>query len=93
MFRKGQFGPGYSGFEGTAASDDSTPLADWLHARDITDVDVVGIATDHCVRATALDAQKAGFTTSVFTDFTAAVHPENTDDLVVELGAAGVHVA
>ncbi len=93
VFRKGQFGPGYSGFEGTAASDDSTPLADWLHARDITDVDVVGIATDHCVRATALDAQKAGFTTSVFTDFTAAVHPENTDDLVVELGAAGVHVA
>ena len=93
VFRKGQFGPGYSGFDGTAASDESTPLADWLRARGVTDVDVVGIATDYCVRATALDARKAGFTTAVFTDLTAAVHPEAVDDLVVELGAAGVHVA
>ena len=93
VFRKGQQAAAYSGFEGTAASDGTTPLAEWLTSRDITDVDVVGIATDYCVRATALDAQKAGFTTTVFPELTAAVHPEELDDLVVELGAAGVHVA
>jgi len=93
VFRKGEHEAAYSGFEGRAASDGSTPLADWLTARGITDVDVVGIATDYCVKATAIDAQQAGFTTAVFTDLTAAVHPEDLDDLVVELGAAGVHVA
>ena len=93
VFRKGEHEAAYSGFEGRAASDGTTPLADWLTARGITDVDVVGIATDYCVKATAIDAQQAGFSTAVFTDLTAAVHPDDLDDIVVELGAAGVHVA
>lgn len=52
-FRKGEYTAAYSGFEGTA---DGVSLADWLREHDITDVDIVGIATDHCVRATAADA-------------------------------------
>ena len=41
--------------------------------RDVTEVDVVGIATDHCVRATALDAAREGFATTVLLDLTAGV--------------------
>jgi nicotinamidase/pyrazinamidase len=48
-------------------------LGDWLRERGVTAVDVVGIATDHCVRATALDAAAAGFETRVLLDLTAAV--------------------
>lgn len=53
-FRKGEYTAAYSGFE--AASTSGTRLADWLNERDIAQVDVVGIATDYCVRATVLDA-------------------------------------
>jgi len=55
-------------------------------------VDVVGIATDHCVRATALDAAKAGFATTVITPLTAAVSPENLPSLYSELRESGVTV-
>lgn len=59
VFRKGQYSSGYSGFEGT--NEQGQELKQWLRDRDVTDVDVVGIATDYCVRATALDASAAGF--------------------------------
>ena len=58
VFRKGAHAGAYSGFEGTAS--DGTTLAGWLGARDVDSVDVVGIATDHCVRATAADAAAEG---------------------------------
>ena len=58
IFDKGEHAAAYSGFEGAA---DGVPLADWLRARGVDAVDVVGIATDHCVRATALDAVGNGF--------------------------------
>jgi nicotinamidase/pyrazinamidase len=88
VFDKGEYAAAYSGFEGT--SGDGTGLADWLRAHDVEQVDVCGIATDHCVRATALDAARSGFTTTVLLDLTAAVAPERLDTTLTDLAAAGV---
>jgi nicotinamidase/pyrazinamidase len=90
VFRKGRDRAAYSGFEG--ATDDGTTLADHLRSRGVTDVDVVGIATDHCVRATALDAAGAGFTTRVLLDLCAGVAPDTTAAALVELREAGVEL-
>jgi len=90
VFTKGQYCAAYSGFEG--AQDDGTSLADWLRARDVDRVDVVGIATDYCVKATAADAVAAGFTTRVLLDLTAGVSPASTAAAVDALRAAGVEV-
>ncbi len=80
VFRKGRHEAAYSGFEGSAVDDGRTVgLGDWLRARDIGAVDIVGIATDHCVRATALDAAREGFATTVILDLTAGVAPETTE--------------
>ena len=57
VFNKGEHAAAYSGFEGHAGG---IGLAAWLRMRDVSEVDVVGIATDHCVRATALDAAARG---------------------------------
>ncbi|MFD0364212.1 nicotinamidase [Nocardia sp. GCM10030253] len=89
-FSKGEYSAAYSGFEG-AAPDGST-LADWLRAHDIHEVDVVGIATDHCVRATALDAEFAGFDTRVLLDLTAGVAPDTTAAALDRMRAAGVEL-
>ena len=56
----------------------------------MTAVEVCGIATDHCVRATALDAARAGFATTVLLDLTAAVAPERLGATLEQLEAAGV---
>jgi nicotinamidase/pyrazinamidase len=89
VFLKGERQAAYSGFEGHA---DGVRLADWLRARGVSDVDIVGIATDHCVRATALDAVREGFTTTVLLDFTAGVAKSTTDAAIAEMRAAGVHL-
>ncbi|GAA4450224.1 isochorismatase family protein [Phytohabitans houttuyneae] len=88
VFRKGEHAAAYSGFEGH--DDEGTGLADWLRARDVTQVDVVGIATDHCVRATALDSAREGFQTTVLVDLTAGVAPATTEAALREMKAAGV---
>ncbi|MBK0870020.1 isochorismatase family protein [Saccharopolyspora sp. HNM0986] len=88
VFSKGQYSAGYSGFEGKDRL--GTPLRDWLGERGVDAVDVVGIATDHCVRATALDAAKAGLTTTVLLSLTAGVAPATVDTAVRDLRAAGV---
>jgi nicotinamidase/pyrazinamidase len=90
VFDKGDYAAAYSGFEGAA---DGIGLAEWLASRDVTDVDVVGIATDYCVRATALDAAGEGLATRVLLDLTAAVAPARVDQVVAELDEAGVEVA
>lgn len=90
VFTKGRYEPAYSGFEG--AADDGTPLADWLRAHGVDTVDVVGIATDYCVKATAADAVRAGFTTRVLRDLTAGVTPTTTAEALEELKRAGVEV-
>ena len=88
IFHKGEHAAAYSGFEGHA--EDGECLADWLRRHDVDRVDVVGIATDHCVRATALDAAHEGFRTTVLLDLTAAVAPETLDVALRALAGAGV---
>jgi nicotinamidase/pyrazinamidase len=88
VFDKGEHAAAYSGFEGRTA--DGTLLADWLTVHDVQQVDVCGIATDYCVRATALDAVRAGFATTVLLDLTAAVAPARLGTTLDQLAAAGV---
>jgi nicotinamidase/pyrazinamidase len=88
VFSKGAHVAAYSGFEGTAP--DGRGLAGWLRDHDVSTVDVVGIATDHCVRATALDAVANGFTTTVLLDLTAGVAPGTVDTALRQLSAAGI---
>jgi len=88
VFSKGRKAAAYSGFEG--ADKNGTGLADWLHKRGVTELDIAGIATDHCVRATALDAAAAGFATTVLLDLTAGVTRSTVDTTLAELAAAGV---
>ncbi|MEU5582857.1 isochorismatase family protein [Streptomyces huasconensis] len=90
VFDKGAHSAAYSGFEG--ADENGVSLAEWLREREITEVDVVGIATDHCVRATALDAAREGFRTTVLLDLTAGVGAETTERALTELRAAGVEL-
>jgi nicotinamidase/pyrazinamidase len=87
VFTKGEHAAAYSGFQGAA---DGVGLADWLAGHGVTEVDVVGIATDHCVRATALDAATAGFATTVLLDLTAGVARPSTEAAVEQLRSAGV---
>ncbi|MFB6870883.1 MULTISPECIES: nicotinamidase [unclassified Streptomyces] len=91
VFDKGDYAAAYSGFEGL--DENGVGLADWLREHRITEVDVVGIATDHCVRATALDAVRAGFTTHVLLDLTAGVAEATTERALEELRRAGVKLS
>jgi nicotinamidase/pyrazinamidase len=88
VFYKGEYKAAYSGFEGASA--DGVTLTDWLRDHDVTEVEVVGIATDHCVRATALDAKAAGFATTVLLDLTAGVAEGTTAAALEELTTASV---
>ncbi|MBB2909977.1 nicotinamidase/pyrazinamidase [Streptosporangium becharense] len=90
VFSKGAHTAAYSGFEGTTS--DGTSLADWLAERGVDTVDVVGIATDHCVRATALDAVAHGLSVRVLLDLTAGVAPSTTETALAQLGSAGAHL-
>ncbi|MET9106763.1 isochorismatase family protein [Streptomyces zhihengii] len=91
VFDKGAYAAAYSGFEG--ADENSVALAEWLRARQVTEVDVVGIATDHCVRATALDSAREGFTTRVLLGLTAGVAAATTRKALEQLRAAGVELS
>ncbi|MBG6083620.1 isochorismatase family protein [Zhihengliuella flava] len=104
VFRKGEYTAAYSGFEGRLAlaegaqpgsGPDASPtplLADWLRERHVDEVRVVGIATDYCVRATVLDAVRAGFRTAVVPALTAAVVPDNVPGVLSEWREAGVEI-
>jgi nicotinamidase/pyrazinamidase len=85
--RKGQGVPAYSIFEGT--TDDGRGIVAALDELGITDVDVVGIATDYCVRASALDALAAGRRVRVLTHLVAGVAPASSAAALDELAAAG----
>ena len=67
--------PGYSAFDATNIS-----LEDYLKEQNVGSLYVVGLATDYCVRASALDACKLGIHTYVVTDAIAAVNLEENDD-------------
>jgi nicotinamidase/pyrazinamidase len=85
--RKGRGEPAYSIFEGT--DDDGATVEEDLDRFGITDIDVVGIATDYCVRASALDALASGRRVRVLTDLIAGVAPESSVAALDELERAG----
>lgn len=88
--RKGQGRPAYSMFEGV--TDDGATVAAVLSAAGVVTADVVGIATDHCVRASALDAIAHGVHVRVLTDLVAGVAPEPSAAALVELAHAGAEL-
>ncbi|MCR2783998.1 MULTISPECIES: isochorismatase family protein [unclassified Microbacterium] len=89
--KKGQGVPAYSLFEGSTEEGES--VAELLTARGILEVDVVGLATDYCVRASALDAIAHGIRVRVLTDLVAGVAPESSDAALAELAHAGAELA
>ena len=91
VFFKGEHAAAYSGFEGRTAAGEA--LVDWLRGKNVTEVDVCGIATDHCVRATALDSAREGFDTRVLTALCAGVAEQTTATALAEMSAAGVEIA
>jgi nicotinamidase/pyrazinamidase len=91
VIHKGLHEGAYSGFEGE--SQDGTALDEVLKAAGVVDVTVVGFATDHCVKATALDARARGFDVSVLLDLCAGVDPETTREAITAMKNAGVTMA
>jgi nicotinamidase/pyrazinamidase len=79
--------PGYSAFE-------ATDLDHWLRERNVTTVAIAGLALDYCVRATALDARRAGFAVTLYRDATRAVDlvPGDGERALAELAGAGVSI-
>jgi nicotinamidase/pyrazinamidase len=91
VFSKGEYAAAYSAFEGV--DDTGTSLGNWLRGRGVTSVDVVGIATDYCVRATAIDAARGGFDTQVLLGLTAGVAPATTEEALSGMREAGVELS
>ena len=89
--RKGQGKPAYSIFEGI--TDAGETVSATLDRLGVTEIEVVGIATDYCVLASALDALAAGRTVRVLTDLVAGVAPESTEAALDRLASAGVELA
>jgi len=81
---------GYSAFEAT-----NTDLEAYLRENNITDLDVCGLATDYCIRATVLDALSKGFKVRLFTDAIDAVNlnPDDGATALAEMQAAGAVLA
>ncbi|WP_289624949.1 MULTISPECIES: isochorismatase family protein [Mycobacterium] len=90
VFHKGAYSAGYSGFEGV--DDHGTALLQWLRQRDVDAVDVVGVATEHCVRHTAMDAARAGLATRVLLHLTAGVAADSTDRVLSEMRSASIEL-
>jgi nicotinamidase/pyrazinamidase len=96
--RKGSHGEdGYSGFsmrDPVSGEETATELERLLHARGIHRVVVCGLATDYCVKATAIDACRLGFRTTVLPDAIAAVNlaAGDGDRALVEMAEAGVRL-
>jgi nicotinamidase/pyrazinamidase len=88
--KKGQGRPAYSLFEGVA--DDGATASQLLEEHGIIDIDVAGLATDYCVRASALDAIAHGRRVRVFTDLVAGVHPDSSQKALAEIAHAGAEL-
>lgn len=88
--RKGQGVPAYSIFEGT--DDEGKTMSELLTEHGITDIDIVGIATDYCVRASALDALEHGQHVRVLRDLVAGVAETTSEAALAELGHAGAEI-
>lgn len=86
IFDKGAYSAAYSGFEATiGGAAAATSLPAWLTAHGVATVTVCGLATDFCVRATALSAAQLGYHTTVMTNLAAAVHPDQIHQVFEEL--------
>lgn len=70
----------------------STGLGEWLHAKGVAEVFVCGLATDYCVRFTALDAAQAGFKTHFIEDASRGVNlqPDDVRNAIAEMNRAGI---
>lgn len=90
VFDKGHSSAAYSGFSGHDGQ--GTPLETWLRQHGVQAVDVAGIATDHCVRATASHAAAAGFRTRVLLGLSAGVAAATTSAALAAMQAAGVEL-
>ncbi|MBV8303356.1 MAG: isochorismatase family protein [Acidimicrobiia bacterium] len=90
VFSKGAYSAAYSAFEAT--DDEGRTLEQVLRERGVEVVDLVGLATDYCVRSTTLDAVEAGFTARVLTDMAAGVNRDTTAAALNEMAAAGVEL-
>lgn len=88
--RKGQGIPAYSMFEGVAEGGESVGAL--LAEHGVLEVDIVGIATDHCVRATGLDALAHGIRVRVLTDLIAGVDPVASEAALAELAHGGAEI-
>ncbi|MFJ4027673.1 isochorismatase family protein [Paenarthrobacter sp. NPDC089989] len=71
--------------------EDAIGLDDWLQGHDVEEVVVVGLATDYCVKATALDAVQAGYATTVIAELTAGIS-DDLDEAFDDMESAGVEV-
>lgn len=93
-FRKGEYTPSYTGFDGhaTVEGEEELTLGEFLDDLSIERVDVVGLALDYCVKATALDARRVGFDVNVLADLTAPVAAETGNAAVEEMEDAGIMV-
>jgi nicotinamidase/pyrazinamidase len=88
--KKGQGKPAYSMFEGV--TDAGETVGELLDAAGVTDVDIVGIATDYCVRASALDAIDHGRRVRVLTGCVAGVAADSSERALAELAHAGAEL-
>jgi len=72
----------------------STVLGEWLKAKGVTDVFVCGLATDYCVKFTALDAAEAGFKTHLIEDACRGVNlgPDDVKRAIEEMQRAGIAI-
>lgn len=84
-FYKGEGRPDYSGFQGKTPTmyGEKEYMLEWLQARKVTELDIVGIATDYCVLATALDAVENGFNVRVPSSLTVAVGGDEARDQAI----------
>lgn len=89
--KKGQGKPAYSLFEGVG--DDGRTASQLLEEHGIIDIDIAGLATDYCVRASTLDAIEHGRHVRIFTDLIAGVHPESSERALAEVAHAGAELA
>ena len=92
QIHKGMHEAAYSGFEGIEEATGQT-LAEKLRLLGVDTVYIAGIATDYCVKQTALDAVKAGFTTKLLKDFVVGINPDSVQALLDhEFADAGIHL-
>lgn len=90
VFDKGAEHAAYSGFEGRDPG--GSMLGSFLAERGIERLEVCGIATDHCVRATVVDACQLGFQVRVLLPLTAGVAPETTEEALAAMAEAGAEL-